>query len=60
VVYYYNRVGERIAPGAFSALELDVYDFLKDKQGIFNYEFREFSLSKENSTFTCKPDFLLP
>jgi hypothetical protein len=60
VVYHYNRIGERIDPGAFSALELDVHDFLKSKQVIFNYEFMEFCLSKENSTFTYKPDFLLP
>lgn len=60
VVYHYNRIGERIDPGAFSALELDVYDFLKSKQVIFNYEFMEFCLSKENPLFTYKPDFLLP
>ena len=60
VVYHYNRIGERIEPGAFSALELDVYDFLKSKQAIFNYEFMEFCLSNENSSLTYKPDFLLP
>ncbi len=60
VVYHYNRIGERIEPGAFSALELDVYGFLRNKQVIFNYEFMEFYLSKENSALTYKPDFLLP
>jgi hypothetical protein len=59
VVYHYNRIGERIEPGAFSALELDVYDFLRSKQVIFNYEFMEFNLSKD-SPLTYKPDFLLP
>ena len=62
VVYHYNRVGERIEPGAFSAMERDVYDFLKTKQVIFYYEFMEFCLSQENSnvSLTYKPDFLLP
>ena len=60
VVYHYNRIGERIDPGAFSALELDVYGFLRNKQVIFNYEFMEFCLSKENPSLTYKPDFLLP
>jgi hypothetical protein len=60
VVYHYNRIGERIEPGAFSALELDVYDFLRSKQVIFNYEFMEFNLSKDNPALTYKPDFLLP
>ena len=60
VVYHYNRIGERIEPGAFSALELDVYDFLRSKQVIFTYEFMEFNLSKENPALTYKPDFLLP
>lgn len=60
VVYHYNRIGERIDPGAFSALELEVYDFLRNKQVIFNYEFMEFCLSKENPSLTYKPDFLLP
>jgi hypothetical protein len=60
VVYHYNRIGERIEPGAFSALELDVYDFLRSQQVIFNYEFMEFSVSKDNPTLTYKPDFLLP
>ncbi len=44
MVYNYNRVGERIDPGVFSALELDVCDFLYHKQVIFNYEFMEFCL----------------
>jgi hypothetical protein len=60
VVYHYNRIGERIEPGAFSALELDVYDFLRSKQVIFTYEFMEFNLSKDNPALTYKPDFLLP
>ena len=62
VVYHYNRVGKFIEPGAFTGLERDVYDFLKNKQVIFNYEFMEFKLSKENSnvSLTYKPDFLLP
>ena len=62
VVYHYNRVGERIEPGAFTALEKDVYEFLKDKQVIFYYEFMEFYLSQTNSNalLTYKPDFLLP
>jgi hypothetical protein len=60
VVYHYNRIGERIDPGAFSALELGVYEFLRSKQIISYYEFMEFQLSKENSAFTYKPDFLLP
>ncbi len=60
VVYHYNRIGERIPPGAFSPLELDVYDFLRSKQVISQYEFMEFHLSKENLAFTYKPDFLLP
>jgi hypothetical protein len=54
VVYHYNRIGERIEPGAFSALELDVYDFLRSKQVIFTYEFIEFNLSKENPALTYK------
>ena len=62
VVYHYNRVGERIEPGAFSALENEVYDFLRKKQVIFYYEFMEFYLSQTNSnaSLTYKPDFLLP
>jgi hypothetical protein len=60
VVYHYNRIGERIDPGAFSALELDIYEFLRKKQIIFNYEFMEFCLSKNNPVLTYKPDFLLP
>jgi hypothetical protein len=62
VVYHYNRVGERIEPGAFSALEKEVYDFLKKKQVIFHYEFMEFYLPQTNSnaSLTYKPDFLLP
>ena len=62
VVYHYNRIGERIEPGAFSALERDVYDFLKNKQIIFYYEFMEFRLPQGNSkvSLTYKPDFLLP
>jgi hypothetical protein len=62
VVYHYNRVGERIEPGAFSALEKEVYDFLRKKQVIFYYEFMEFCLSQMNSSasLTYKPDFLLP
>ena len=62
VVYHYNRVGERIEPGAFSMLEKEVYDFLKKKQVIFHYEFMEFYLSQANSKspLTYKPDFLLP
>jgi hypothetical protein len=62
VVYHYNRIGERIEPGAFTTMERDVYDFLKDKQVIFYYEFMEFYLSQTNSdaSLTYKPDFLLP
>jgi hypothetical protein len=62
VVYHYNRVGELIEPGAFSALERDVYDFLRRKQVIFHYEFMEFYLSQTNlnTSLTYKPDFLLP
>jgi hypothetical protein len=60
VTHHYNRIGQRIEPGAFSALELDVYDFLRSKQVIFHYEFMEFFLSKENPSLTYKPDFLLP
>lgn len=60
VVYHYNRIGERIDPGAFSALELDIYEFLRKKQIIFNYEFMEFCLSKDNPSLKYKPDFLLP
>jgi len=62
VVYHYNRIGERIEPGAFSALENEVYDFLKKKQVIFYYEFMEFYLSQTDSgaSLTYKPDFLLP
>lgn len=60
ITYHYNRIGERIEPGAFSALELDVYSFLRSKQVIFYYEFMEFFLSKENPSLTYKPDFLLP
>jgi len=60
VIYHYNRIGERIDPGAFSALELDVYDYLQSKQVIFNYEFMEFFLAKDNPALTYKPDFLLP
>jgi hypothetical protein len=60
VVYHYNRVGERIEPGAFTAFERSIYDYLKSKQLIFYYEFMEFKLSQENSSLTYKPDFLLP
>ena len=62
VVYHYNRVGERIEPGAFTLMEKDVYDFLKDRQIIFYYEFMEFYLPQTNPavSLTYKPDFLLP
>ena len=62
VVYHYNRIGERIEPGAFTLMEKDVYDFLKDKQVLFYYEFMEFYLSQLNPdiSLTYKPDFLLP
>jgi hypothetical protein len=60
VVSHYNRAGEAIPEiGAFSPLEHEVYNYLKKKQIIFNYEFMEFCLTKEN-TLTYKPDFLLP
>jgi hypothetical protein len=60
VVSHYNRAGEAIPElGAFSAVERDLYDYLKQKQIIFSYEFMEFSLSKQND-LTYKPDFLLP
>ena len=65
VIYHYNRIGELIQPGAFTGLENDVYEFLKNKQVIFNYEFMEFNLPYEDaagggSALTYKPDFLLP
>lgn len=60
VVYHYNRIGERIVPGAFSAFEQDIHNFLKSRQVIFHYEFMEFCLSKDNPSLTYKPDFLLP
>ena len=62
VVYHYNRIGERIEPGAFTLMEKDVYDFLKDKQMIFYYEFMEFNLPQTipEVSLTYKPDFLLP
>lgn len=60
VVYHYNRIGELIEPGAFSAFERGIYDHLRCKQIIFNYEFMEFYLSKDNPALTYKPDFLLP
>ena len=60
VVYHYNRIGELIEPGAFSAFERSIYDHLRCKQIIFNYEFMEFYLSKGNPALTYKPDFLLP
>ncbi len=62
VVYHYNRVGERIELGAFTAMERDVYDFLRAKQLIFYYEFMEFYLSqtKSDASLTYTPDFLLP
>ncbi len=62
VVYHYNRIGERIEPGAFTLMEKDVYEFLKDKQVIFYYEFMEFYLPQTNPdvSLTYKPDFLLP
>ena len=60
VVYHYNRVGELIEPGAFTAFERGVYDHLKNKQVISYYEFMEFKLSQENQSLTYKPDFLLP
>ncbi|MGA3060018.1 MAG: DUF2400 family protein [Candidatus Bathyarchaeia archaeon] len=60
VVYHYNRVGELIEPGAFTAFEREVYDYLKKKQIISYYEFMEFKLSQENQSLTYKPDFLLP
>jgi len=60
VVYHYNRAGEAIVePGAFTALERDVYDFLKRKQVVFSYEFMEFNLTQETG-LSYKPDFLLP
>ena len=60
VVSHYNRAGEEIPElGAFSAVERELYDFLKQKQIIFSYEFMEFCLSKQND-LTYKPDFLLP
>jgi hypothetical protein len=59
-VAHYNKAGEAIPePGAFTALEMEVYDYLKRSQIIFSYEFMEFCLSKENS-LTYKPDFFLP
>jgi len=64
VVSHYNRVGEVVPPGAFSGFEFDVYDFLKSKGVLFNYEFMEFCLPTENAGIdrflTYKPDFLLP
>jgi hypothetical protein len=51
VVYHYNRVGERIEPGAFTAFERGVYDHLKNKQVIFYYEFMEFKLSLKFCVF---------
>lgn len=60
VVYHYNRIGERIKPGAFSGFEQDIFDFLRSRQVIFYYEFMEFCLSKEKPQLTYKPDFLLP
>jgi len=62
VVYHYNRIGERIMPGAFSPLETEVYDFLRKKQVVAYYEFMEFYLSQtgSNASLTYKPDFLLP
>ena len=62
VAYHYNRIGERILPGVFSQLETKVYDFLRKKQVVAYYEFMEFYLSQTNSntSFTYKPDFLLP
>lgn len=64
VVSHYNKAGEEFELGVFTGLEKNVYDFLKNKQVTFNYEFMEFRLSKENPTtdrsLTYKPDFLLP
>lgn len=65
VIYHYNRIGELIQPGAFSDLENKVYEFLKSRQVVFNYEFMEFSLPYKDAagasvTLTYKPDFLLP
>jgi hypothetical protein len=62
VVYHYNRIGERIEPGAFTLMEKEVYDFLREKQLLFYYEFMEFYLPQDNSdgSITYKPDFLLP
>ena len=65
VIYHYNRIGELIQPGAFTGLENDVYEFLKGKQAVFNYEFMEFTLPYEDvaggaKALTYKPDFLLP
>jgi hypothetical protein len=58
IVYHYNRAGEVIEPGTTSAMEWDVYNFLRQRQIIFSYEFMEFYLTQENLTY--KPDFLLP
>jgi hypothetical protein len=52
VVYHYNRVGERIEPGAFSALEKEVYDYLKKKQVIF-------TMSSWNSIYRKQTRMLL-
>ena len=65
VIYHYNRIGELIQPGAFTWLENDVYELLKNKQVIFSYEFMEFNLPYKDaaggsSALTYKPDFLLP
>ena len=65
VIYHYNRIGQLIQPGAFGGLESDVYEFLKGKQTVFNYEFMEFLLPFQDaagkaSALTYKPDFLLP
>lgn len=64
VVSHYNKAGEAFKPGAFTGLEKDVYDFLKNNQVTFSYEFMEFRLSKENPktdrSLTYKPDFFLP
>lgn len=61
MVGHYNKIGEALPPGVTTGFEADVYQFLQNRQIIFNYEFMEFCLPTETGRFlTFKPDFLLP
>lgn len=63
-VPHYRQGRYADALGAFGAFEKDIYDFLKERQEKFEYEFLEFHLPKKEGagrgSLTYRPDFLLP